>query len=520
MAGYKETPRQKMIGMMYLVLTALLALNVSVEILNAFLVVNESMETTNKTFYSKINDYYTSFEKQFNNEPVKVAPYWEKAQKARKLSDEVKSYLINVKYEAIAKSEKISIDSAKVRPLYLIGTKDKYDETTTYFIGNSEDGSKGKSIEIKLKLAQFKKDLLNLVDPLEQSKIKVGIDLEGPFYDANHKKQNWEMHNFYRTILAADVTILNKLVAEVQNAELDVVTHLRSKIGATDFKIDNVDAAVVPKSQYVFMGDNFEAEVFVTAMDSKQSFTANIGGRGYVSQEGKVKIQIPATSQGPKTVTGNVNYKKPDGTMESKTVKFDYIVAPPSTSVSATKMNVFYIGVDNPVSISAGGVSPDQINASINNGTITRNGNEWVVKPVNTGKALVTVSAKVGDGMKNMGAPIEFRIKNVPSPTAYIANAVGGNVNKDILAASSIIPKMPIDFEFELYFVITSFEFIGFKPGGELVTKQGTNNRLTEEMKDFIKSSKSGKKIMFEKIMAKGPEGKIRELNPIIITIQ
>lgn len=167
------------------------------------------------------------------------------------------------------------------------------------------------------------------------------------------------MHNFYHTILAADVTILNKLVAEVQNAELDVVTHLRSKIGATDFKIDQVGATVVPKSQYVFMGENYEAEVFVTAKDTKQSFTANIGGLR-TSIDGVIKVTLPASSPGLKTVTGTVNYKKPDGSMESTPVKFEYIVAPPSLSVSATKMNVFYIGVDNPVSISAGGVSPDR----------------------------------------------------------------------------------------------------------------------------------------------------------------
>ena len=214
MAGYKETPRQKMIGMMYLVLTALLALNVSVEILNAFLVVNESMETTNKTFSSKISDYYTGFEKQYMNEPEKVKPYWEKAQQARKLSDDLKAYLINIKYEAISKSEKIPIDSAKTRPLFRMGTKDKYDETTAYFIGNSNDGSKGKAGEMKKVIAKYKEDLLNLVDPAERNSIKVGLDLKGPFYDADGKEQNWEMHNFYHTILAADVTILNKLVAE------------------------------------------------------------------------------------------------------------------------------------------------------------------------------------------------------------------------------------------------------------------------------------------------------------------
>ena len=173
-----------MIGMMYLVLTALLALNVSVEILNAFLVVNESMETTNKTFNSKTIDFYSNFEKQYQNEPDKVGPFWEKAKQARKLSDEMKAYLNSVKYEAISKSEGIPLDSAKVRPLYQMGTKDKYDETTTYFIGSSNDGSKGKAGEMKAKIAKYKVDIMNLVDPADRANIKLGLDLTGPFYDA------------------------------------------------------------------------------------------------------------------------------------------------------------------------------------------------------------------------------------------------------------------------------------------------------------------------------------------------
>ena len=518
MAGYKETPRQKMIGMMYLVLTALLALNVSVEILNAFLVVNESMETTNKTFSSKTSDYYDRFEDAFKNDPVKVGPYWEKAKQARKLSDDLKLYLNNVKFEAIAKSEKIPIDSAKVRPLYTIGTKDKYDETTVYFIGNSVDGSAGKAGEMQNKIAKYKQELLNLVEPSERGNIKIGLDLEGPFYDADHKKQNWAMHNFYHTILAADVTILNKLVAEVQNAELDMVTHLKSKIGATDFKIDQVGATVVPKSQYVFMGENYEAEVFVTAMDTKQEFTANIGGTR-TSENGIIKVSLPATSPGLKTVPGQVFYKSPTGEIKPYDVKFEYIVAPPSLSVSATKMNVFYIGVDNPVSISAGGVSPDQINPSITNGSISRNGAEWVVRPATPGKAMVSVNAKLGDRMKSMGS-VEYRVKNVPSPIAFIANTDGGAVSRDlVLASGAIIPRMPADFEFNLNFIVTSFKFSGNRKG-DIIDYSGNGNSLTSQMKDFIRGARRGEKVILEDIFAKGPDGKSRKLNSIVLTLQ
>jgi gliding motility-associated protein GldM len=326
------------------------------------------------------------------------------------------------------------------------------------------------------------------------------------------------MHNFYHTILAADVTILNKLVAEVQNAELDVVTHLRSKIGATDFKIDQIGATVVPKSQYVFMGENYEAEVFVTAMDTKQSFTANIGGLR-TSENGIIKVTLPASSPGPKTVTGNVNFKSPTGEMKSYPVSFDYIVAPPSLSVSATKMNVFYIGVDNPVSISAGGVSPDQISASITNGTISRNGAEWLVRPAAPGKASVTVNAKLGDRSKSMGT-VEYRVKNVPSPEAFIANVSGGGVSRDlVLSAGGIIPRMPQDFEFNLNFVITAFKFSGNRKG-DIIDYSGNGNILTPQMKDFIKGARRGEKIILEDIYAKGPDGKTRKLNSIVLTLQ
>lgn len=519
MASYKETPRQKMIAMMYLVLTAMLALNVSVEILNAFLVVNESMETTNATFNSKIDELYTRFAKFNDDNPEKVTPFWDKAKKAKELSEEFKAYLNDAKYEAISLSEGITKEEASKIPLNEVKTKDKYDATTRYFIGSSTDGSAGKAGEMRKKLEEYRANLLNLVDPAKRGMIKVGLETEGPYYDAGGVQQNWEMHNFYHTILAADVTIMNKLIAEVQNAEYDIVNHLLSEIGAADFKIDQIGATVVPKSQYVFQGESYEAEVFVTAMDTKQSFSANIGGTHRTSENGVVKVQLPATSPGAKTVTGVVNFKKPDGTEVNAPVSFDYIVAPPSLSVSATKMNVFYIGVDNPVSISAGGVSPDQISASMSNGSISRSGGAWVVRPTAPGSATVSVSAKLGDRSKNMGS-VDFRVKNVPSPTAMIANTDGGTVSRDLLIASgAIIPRMPQDFEFDLNFIITSFNFSGNRKG-DIIDMKANGNRLTPDMVNFIRNSRSKEKIILEEIYAKGPDGRNRKLSPIVITIQ
>jgi len=520
MASYKETPRQKMIAMMYLVLTALLALNVSVEILEAFIVVNESMEATNETFSKKIDGAYSKFELQYNLNKTKVGPYWEKAQKALKLSEDMKKYISDAKYEVIAKSDKISVEEARKIPLRSVESKDKYDEATNYMIGNSQDGRNGKSRELKDKINKFKQEMLQLIDPASRNNIKLGLDTDGPFYDADGKKQNWEMHNFYHTILAANVTIMNKLIAEVQSAELDVISHLYASVSAEDFKFDKIGAKVVPKSQYVFLGENYEAEIFVAAYDTKQNPEVLIGGRSIAGKEGVALYQAAATSEGLKTYEGVIRISSPSGEPMSYPFKSDYIVAPPSLTISPTKMNVFYIGVDNPVSISAGGIADAQIIPRITSGsTISRSGKGWMVRPTTPGKAVISVDAKIGDRVKPMGS-LEFRVKRVPDPKAYIANTDGGVVAKNMLvAAGAIIPKMPPDFEFDLVPQIISYSFVGIR-SGDVYPIEAKGNKLTEEMKSFISNSKRGSHIWLENIYAKMPDGATRNIGTISLTIQ
>ena len=518
MAGYKETPRQKMIAMMYLVLTALLALNVSVEILQAFVIVNESMESTNETFAKKIDGTYSKFEQQYNLNKTKVGPYWENAKKAAKLSEDLKKYLNDAKYTVISKSDNISYEAASKIPLRLVETKDKYDQPTNYFIGNSQDGSAGKASEMKEKIKKYKQDILQLIDLNSRNNIKLGLDTDGPFYDADRKKQNWEMHNFYTTILAADVTILNKLIAEVQSAELDVISHLYASVSAEDFKFDKVGAKVVPTSQYVFLGESYEAEIFVAAYDTKQNPTVLIGGSSIAGKEGVALYQAAATSEGLKTYEGVIKMASPNGDIISYPFKNEYIVAPPTLTISPTKMNVFYIGVENPVSISAGGVADANLVPRITAGsTINRTGKGWTVKSNQAGKATISVDAKIGDRVKSMGK-MEFRVKRVPDPKPFIANSDGGNVAKNLLiAAGAIIPRMPADFEFDLNFEITSFTFVSMR-GSDINQLEGKGNRLTEEMKKVIGNLKRGGRIWLENIYAKGPDGsrKIGTINLII----
>lgn len=525
MAGYKETPRQKMIGMMYLVLTALLALNVSKEILEAFLIVNDSMETTNENFREKIDGTYGKFEHQYQLNPGKVKDHWTKAQEAQRLSNDMIGFIELVKAEAISDCEgrKVNVEQARTIKLRKVKSKDKYDQATNYFIGDSQDGSKGKSSELRKKIDKYKNDMVELT---EGAISNIGFDTEGPFFNAEGKKaKNWEMHHFYHTILAADITILNKLIAEVNNAEFDVVSHLYSQVSAEDYTFDQVEARVIPKSNYVLTGQEYEAEIFVAALDTKSDINGEIIVSGTTKiiegDSGKLNyITNVGSSTGIKEFSGFIIVKK-KGRDIKYPFKSSYIVAQPSANVSADKMNVFYIGVDNPVTVSVPGVADELVRANITFGSISKTAGKgkYVVR-VSKGanKTKVNVSAQFEEGSKSMGSA-EFRVKRVPDPIAKCAGTNSGRKAKgEVLASGAIIPSMPDGFDFQLTFKITSFNFSTMFQG-DIIDVPCRGNRFSQRVIDLIKGARRGQKIYFENIMARGPDGN-RKLGTIIIKLR
>jgi len=537
MAGYKETPRQKMIGMMYLVLTAMLALNVSVEILEAFVIVNDSVEQTNKTFEDKIQNIYAQFEQQYMINQAKVGPSWEKAKQANQLSEEMITYIENLKNDVTALTEKKTVDEIKGLKLAEIGNRDSYDEPTNFFIGSSPDGTKGKAGELKNKINEYKANMMALFDGKEDININLGLETDGKYHDADGKPQTWEMHHFYHTILAADVTFLNKLIMDVQNAEFGVLNYFLNNISAEDFKFDDIDAKVIPTSNYIFLNGEYEAEVLVAAYDSKQAPTVRVmKGVSQLTDDmyanatvlpgdsGKVKLRFPANEEGIHSYAGVIEVKGPSGEINTYPFKDSYIVAKPSLTVAPTKMNVFYKGVDNPVSISSPGIGSDMLQASISVGTLKMNAEtgEWIVTLPDdaTGTTTISVTAEQDGNMVEMGTA-DFRIKRVPNPVAKIGGSDGGKINKNLLVtAGAIIPQMPEDFEFELNFEITKFDFVARQRNGDLITLQGSGNRLSEDMLSRIRNSRRDDKIWLENIYAKGPDGSSRKLNAINLTIK
>jgi len=537
MAGFKETPRQKMIGMMYLVLTALLALNVSKEILDAFVIVNDSVEKTSQNFTNKVNSLHTDFRVQNDINPDKVGPFFSKAEEAKKLSQDLVNYVDSVKFETIAMTDGIPFDSAKVIPLKYIGKKDNYNDPTRYLVGGEGVGN-GEGYKLQKRLNTYKEAMLNLLPEDEQHLLSIGLETDGEYRNATDTKQDWVEYNFYHTILAADVTIFNKIVNEVRNAEYDVVNHLFKGISKEDFKFSGIQAKVLAESRYIFQGETFDAHVFLAAIDenSQPMMDFQMGAiewndsfansaRHVPGDSGFVKMSINTADMEPKSYTfsGRIGVKNHSGNIDYKYFTSSFIVAEPSANVAATKMNVFYRGVDNPVRISAAGVPASQLKYEIvGDGRIQETANGTIVnnlkqKRVETVKILVF--SDDGDERKQLGEQ-EFRVKDLPPPDIFVTGmSAKGFVGKGgVLANPYIRSSLPEYINFEYKYKVTGFS-MWVKKNGSDYEMRSSSNKLTPDMSDYIQSARKSSKLFFTDIEVQGPLEKFTVNTALIITL-
>lgn len=523
-----ETPRQRMITMMYLVYTAMLALNVSAEILQSFITVGDSLEVTNNLLLSKTESAYQMFENAYNNNEGKVGPSWEKAKQVRKATKEILDYLDEVKYGVISHTDGKPI--AEVKKLVkeqgfnAIEKKDNYDAPTYYFCAGTDDGSAGKALEMKKKIDAYQAQMLNLcADRFKAQLKKVQIDTKSMHKNAAGQSLNWQMYNFYHTVLAADIVIINKLKSEIENSEYDLINALYSAISADDFKFDMVKARVIPKSTYVMQGDSYEADVIVAAYDSRSQLRGDVRGQNIVGDSGTLKLKFGAGALGPQKYKGTVFVKRETGEMPYE-FEGEYFVAAPSVTISATKMNVFYIGVDNPVSVGAPGINSKDLVVSIsgsNGATIKPDNNgSYIVNVKTQGKCNINVAAKVGNQTRNLGS-MEYRIKRIPDATVKIGNFSGGKVTKESLLANRGFRVDMTGFDFPVTYTVTNYK-ISFITGGEgSIPIQGRGNAFTPEITNQIQKLRRGNRIVVEELRVKGPDGERAPSNQtMVFTIQ
>ena len=579
MSGAKETPRQKMIGMMYLVYTALLAMNVSKDILDAFDTVNNGVQTTNITLMQQIDQKYAAFEEQYSKEPEKAGPFWEQAQALRDEANDLIDYVEALKWDLVKRIEcdkagtateaaQMALESGLLRnadtlrngrKIYDINTskvksRDNYNQPTAYMMGNPEGpGNGGKAYELSEKIREFRGAVVRAMGPehiheiglitdsiygtkqyLEQNGYSDNqmkkLPLPGEFYGAKISyypgmtdpvQDSWEYNNFHHTVLVADVTLLNKIISEAQTAELNAVTQLMTNIHASDFTFDEVGAKVFAESGYLLSGQTYHAQAMVTAwQNAKTTATVSLDGgpmKEYTSDgQGLINLDFNC-GVGSHRYNGVIQMLDPKtGELKDYTFENSFVVAPPAVSVSATKMNVVYRGINNPIAV-GGGVG-GAISASASSGTLTSTGNgTYNLLPGAADKVTISVSS----GGQALGS-MEFRVKDLPKPTVYIRNVVNGTVSRTALNGAGGITAEMKDFEFDgIQYAVVGFTMRYKTKAGTTKEAKANSGSFTDEMRNAINSSNVGDMFVFTAIQVKGPDGKVKTIEtPIGVEIK
>ena len=545
MAGGKLSPRQKMINMMYLVLTALLALNVSKEILDSFVTVNTGLEVTKQTLSTKMGDTYQQFGQLASENAEKYGSAWNTAQSVQRDADVLFNYIDTIKARVIAGTEKLPMDSVVVRdasgrpairPLDLVKGKDNY-TVLTNLMGMGDPGTPKEieygAVELRRNLEAFRDKLKEVAkeNPILVANIDKMFHFED-LKDSGGKPVTWESLNFYHVPLAAGVTILSKIQMDVRNAENELVNWMMGEVEGQSFKFNTLTAIVKPQSSYVTVGSTYRADIFLGAYDNQNAPEVYIAGPGAkvdferkriigdsmkVPMEGAMaKLEQVASGAGLRTVSGIIRFKPVGGELQVEPFETSYEVATPNLVVSPTKMNVFYRGVDNPVSISVSGYSDKDIQPSVTNGQLSRASDGYIIRPGTGGEAMVSATVTNPDGSKKSMPGMKFRVKNVPNPTPFFAgkSVSDETIRKaELTAAAGVIAKME-NFEFDLKFDIVEFR-VTMIVGGTPLEQATKGPAVSSQMKEMFAKAKPGQKIYIEGIKAKGPDGTVRSLGSL-----
>ncbi len=505
MAGGKETTRQRMINIMYLVLLAMLALNVSDTILNAFKNINDSLDASKTNVNSSLDQLFNSFrDTELKNKPERAQPLWDRAQKAKTYADDLNKELQRLKDDFLAKGEGIDPETGDFT------LRENMDIAQEIMI-NKKEGEK-----LKAKINDTRAKLIALLEAKDRGTVSFSLEANDATKAVNGKKK-WEEINFGEgTPLTAANTILTKLQADLKNAEAEVVKKIFGELNPTQMTLDKFKAVAVPSSSYVIQGQPYKAEVFLTASDSKSNPSITVGGSSLAVKDGVGTYSGGTGSVGSFTWKGTIRVKQANGEVKIyDTEPITYQVAKPSATVSSTNLNVIYAGVDNPFSVSAPGFSLESVKASISGGSMSPSGaGKYIVRVPGSlvgNQVTINVTGNSGGKSLNLGSNA-FRVKPIPNPTAKVSGKMGGVISGNRLPSETITAVIE-NFEFDVKVRVTKFTLIIIKPRQEPQTIYCTGDSFSGAAKAAMASLPFNSRIVIDNVQAQMPDGRTPTLN-------
>jgi len=490
-----------MINIMYLVLTALLAINISAEILNAFKTINESLEKSNGTVQTSTTKIFESLTNKMGEDATREkAMIWQpKAKEVIMHTTDAYKFIDDLKKELLAQSKGDDDQNTVTRVLV----------------------SEGRAAKLYKILSDYKVNVLKDSAIRAQFEKSLPISLEKP---KNSDKPDWERAYFYMAPTVGAISILSKFQNDIRNAENKIVTFCHEKVGQVELRFDAFEAIVGQSSKYLMPGQELEITAGLGAFSRSKLPTVTINGSNVALDEKGIAVyKTTATGQGSRTVNVTVSFTDQDGKPQTRTIPVEYMVGSANASIALDKMNVLYIGVDNPLTIAASGGGDDKIRVEMvgGSGQLTRVGNGKYNCRVNqllkeNEKCLINVYVD-----NKLAGASEFRVQPLPEAQAY----VGGRTSGDQVSAGEFRNQAGVQagikyFPFDIKYTVASYTFT-CDTDDDIVSIQVQGAAFTPQVQAAIKQHvKTGRMVTIEDIKVKGPDGRINKAGALVYYIQ
>lgn len=516
-SGNKLSPRQKMINLMYIVFLAMLAMNVSSDVLNGFKQVEDSLTKSNAGVMSRNQKIVEELASLKEANPEKATVWYNRAAEVSQHADSLYNYVESLKLRIVCNADGKGGDVKNIQ------RRDNLEATN--FIMLSPAVGEGK--KLREKIDSYREMISEYVAGSEADVIRQYLSTELP-ENAISEGKSWQSAMFENVPVSAAVTILTKLQGDLRNAEGEALSALKQRVDEGDLRVNRINAFVIPASRNVMRGSKYTAQIVLAAIDSTQ--TPDIFVNGKKLEEAKNGYyETVAGSVGTQQLEGYIEVPRADGTKEKLPFNTSYLVSEPTATVSNTMMNVMYAGIENPVSISVPGIPVNQMSASMSNGVLSRNGNGWIAKPAKVGEeAVITVTAQ-NEGGAVVVANTRFRVRQLPDPMPYIAYADekgtqrkykgGTGFPKAYLLKAGGINAAIDDDLLNVNFRVLGFETVFFDSMGNALPEVSEGGNFSQRQKEALRRLSRGKRFYISRVRAVGPDGVERTLSPIEVIV-
>lgn len=510
----KVSPRQKMINLMYVLLMAMLALNVSSDVLNGFTLVDESLSKSTVNAGKQNETLYGTLEASMAQNPDKTREWYERAAIVKAASDSIYNLAERLKVRIAKKADGPNGDFA-----HLVNREDL--EAATYVM--LAPGS-GAGQELFDAITEYRTTMLSMVDnPAQQEVIMTTLSTDVPKRDISLLK-NWQEYHFESMPAIAAITLLTKIQNDVRYVEGEVLHTLTKNIDLGDVRVNQLRALVIPSSRNIVRGSNFQAQIILAAVDSTQRPQIFINDKPLAGDNGEYSTLC--TRSGDYTLNGYMLVNDGSGAQTKYDFSQSYTVVDPTATVSASLMNVLYAGFDNPVSISVPGVPANKISASISQGggTIRSDGNGgYIVVPNKVGDEMkINVTARNDNGQSQSMGEYTFRVRQLPDPTPFIEFQDGSGrkqryrggtaFSKQALMSADGIVAAIDDGLLNINFRVLSFETVFYDNMGNAIPMKSQGASFSQSQKDMFRNLARGKRFYISHVKAIGPDNIERQL--------